>query len=589
MSKTILVVGSGGREHAIVWKLSQSSKVKKIFCAPGNAGISMLSQCVSINAEDMEGLLDFAKKNMVDLTIVGPEAPLTLGIVDKFRENGLKVFGPDKKGAMLEGSKIFCKELLWKYGIETAPFHIFDNYKIASDFLRRAAFPLVIKADGLCAGKGVIIAKTLDEGLNAVNDIMIQKAFGHAGNRIIIEDFLPGEEASFMAITDGHTVLPLATSQDHKAIFDNDAGPNTGGMGAYSPAPIINETLFNTVMADIIIPTVNALKNEGIDYKGVLYAGLMIKDGKIWALEYNCRFGDPEAQVILMRLESDFYDLIQDTVDEKLSEHKIKWKDEAAVCVVMASKGYPGKYVKNIPIKGIEEADSIADTMVFHAGTKIADNQIVTAGGRVLGVTALGLTIKDAIENSYNAVSKIDFEGCQHRKDIGKKALKWLKKPIVSIVMGSKSDYDIMIETKKTLDKFDISSEIRIMSAHRSPDLVADFSRNASKKGIKLIIAGAGMAAHLAGVIAAHTHLPVIGVPIDSSSIKGLDSLLSTVQMPPGVPVGTMGIGKAGAKNAAYFALQILALNNIKLSDSINEFRLKQAEEIRINDETINE
>ncbi len=424
----ILVVGGGGREHALCWALNNSNKVTKIYCAPGNAGISEIAECVNIGAEDIENLCKFAKENSIDLTVVGPEAPLVKGIVDIFNENGLKIFGADKKGAQLEGSKVFAKEFFKKYNIPSADFKIFDNADEALKYAEAIEYPKVFKADGLAAGKGVIVAKTKDEGIEAIKKIMIDKKFGDAGNRMVIEDFLEGEEASFIAVLDGKTFIPFDSSQDHKPVFDNDEGPNTGGMGAYSPAPVVNETVFNKIIEKVLIPTINGLKNEGIEYKGVLYAGLMIKDNEPYVLEYNCRFGDPETQPLLVRLDYDFCEIIENAIDGNLEEIKdnVKWKDEAAVCVVMASGGYPESYKKGYEIKGLDEVKNMENVVVFHAGTKKEGNKIVTSGGRVLGVTALGKTIPEAIENAYKAVSKISWTDVHYRKDIGKKALKYL-------------------------------------------------------------------------------------------------------------------------------------------------------------------
>jgi len=421
----------------------------------------------------------------------------------------------------------------------------------------------------------------MDEAFDAIDEVLVKKVFGEAGDRLIVEEFLLGEEASFMAITDGKNVLPLATSQDHKAVYDNDNGPNTGGMGAYSPAPVVDKKLFKKIMKDIMSPTVEAMASEGRPYKGVLYGGLIIKDREPKVLEFNCRFGDPEAQPILMRLKTDLLDAVEAALEGRLKELDLEWDERAAVCVVLASGGYPGKYEKGKVIKGLEEVEKMEDVMVFHAGTALKDGKFVTAGGRVLGVTALGDTIKEAIDLAYKAVSKISWEGMHFRKDIGQKALKHLACPKVAIIMGSKSDAKVMEKAANTLKDFGINYEIKVLSAHRSPELTAEFARSARARGIKVIIAGAGMAAHLAGVIASHTTLPVIGVPIDSSSLKGLDALFSTVQMPPGIPVASMGIGKAGAKNAALFAIEVLSLSDEKLQKRLSDFRRNQEEKIK--------
>ncbi len=420
----ILVVGSGGREHAIVWKIAKSSKVKKIFCAPGNPGIAKLAECVPIKIEDINGLREFAVKEKIDLTVVGPELPLTLGIVDSFEEKGIRIFGPSKKAAEIEGSKVFAKDLMQKYGIPTAAYKVFKNPKDAKDYVKEHSLPLVVKADGLAAGKGVIICKTKEDALDAIKLIMEKREFGKAGDRIIVEEFLKGHEVSFLAITDGKTVIPLPPCQDHKAAFDGDKGPNTGGMGAYSPAPIINAKLKQEIMSMIMIPTVKAMEKEGRPYKGVLYAGLMVTNDGPRVLEYNCRFGDPETQPIMMKLRNDLVDVLFTAVEGKLSKIKLNCENKVALCVVMASKGYPGDYEKGKEIKGIEEASKLKDVVVFHAGTAINGDKLVTAGGRVLGVTAMGVGIKRAMNKVYGAVTKIKWEGAHYRKDIGAKAIK---------------------------------------------------------------------------------------------------------------------------------------------------------------------
>ncbi len=425
----VLVVGGGGREHALCWALNNSKKVKKIYCAPGNAGISEIAECVDIGAEDIEKLCEFAKNNKIDLTVVGPEAPLVKGIADLFEENNLKIFGVNRKGAMLEGSKVFAKKFFKKYNIPTADFKIFENPNDAIKYAESIEYPKVFKADGLAAGKGVIVAKTKEEGISAVKKIMIDKKFGSAGDKIVVEDFIEGEEASFIAVLDGKTFLPFDSSQDHKPVFDNDQGPNTGGMGAYSPAPVVTKEVFNKILNKILIPTIKGLNDEGIEYKGVLYAGLMIKDNEPYVLEYNCRFGDPETQPLLVRLDYDFCEIVESAINGNLEKikNRVKWKDKASVCVIMASGGYPEKYEKGFEIKGLNEVKKMEDIIVFHAGTKKINGKIVTSGGRVLGVTALGKTIPEAIDKAYKAVSKITWENVHYRKDIGKKALKWLK------------------------------------------------------------------------------------------------------------------------------------------------------------------
>ena len=398
---------------------------------------------------------------------------------------------------------------------------------------------------------------------------------------MLIEEFLTGEEASFLAFTDGRTVLPLPSSQDHKAIFDDDQGPNTGGMGAYSPAPVVDRLIHRKIMNEVMIPTVKAMAAEGRPYKGVLYAGLMIDGDRIKVLEFNGRFGDPEAQPLLMRIKSDIVPVMEAVIDGRLDQATLDVDRRAAVCVVMASKGYPGSYPKGLPIRGLDAAKGMQDVAVFHAGTARRQADVVTDGGRVLGVTALGDTVEAAIATAYAAVGAIGWDGAYCRKDIGRKALKRLAQaPAVGIVMGSDSDLGVMEEAAAMLKKFGIPFEMTVASAHRSPERAMRFASTARERGVKVIIAGAGHAAHLAGVLAAHTPLPVIGVPIDSSSLQGLDALLSTVQMPPGIPVATMALGKSGARNAGIFAAQIVALSDPAVAGRIDRFKKEMAAEV---------
>ncbi len=419
----VLVVGGGGREHALVWKIAQSPKVTKIFCAPGNAGISEQATIVPIRANDLKGLLEFALQEEVDLTVVGPEEPLTKGIVDLFESKGLTLFGANQKAAEIEGSKAFAKEMMKKYSIPTASYGIFEDPKEAMAYIRRHGAPIVVKADGLAAGKGVIVCKTVEEAIETVSRIMVGKVFGEAGLRVVIEEYVVGEEASFIAFTDGKVILPMASSQDHKAIFDGDKGPNTGGMGAYSPAPVVTDEVHEKILERVLRPMIQGMGEEGRPYKGVLYAGLMIHDGHPKVLEFNARFGDPETQPVLMRMKGDIVPILEACMKGKLSGHRIEWDSRASVCVVMASKGYPGDYEKGKKIHGLREVSQMKDVHVFHAGTDIRDGQVITNGGRVLGVTGLGEDIPRAIERTYQAVKKITWDGVHYRKDIGQKAL----------------------------------------------------------------------------------------------------------------------------------------------------------------------
>jgi phosphoribosylamine--glycine ligase len=379
---------------------------------------------VEIKADNIDALLDFVKYNWIDLTVVGPEVPLTEGIVDAFVKEGRRIFGPDSSGARLEGSKMFSKDFMQRYGLPTAEYKTFTSYSQAEEYVRLKGAPIVIKADGLAAGKGVVVAETVNEALDALKLIMKDKAFGTAGDRVVVEQCLKGEEASFMILTDGETVVPLVTSQDHKQIFDGDKGPNTGGMGAYSPAPIVTEDLSNEIMRSIIDPLMKGLKHENINYRGVIYVGVMVCDGKPYVLEFNVRFGDPEAQPILARLDSDLFDLLKATAEGKLKDVQISWKSDTSICVVIASEGYPGSYTKGKVIEGLDAFKNDDNVVVFHAGTDLNNSEVVTSGGRVLGVTALGNSIKAAQDNVYEAVNKIRFEGMQYRKDIADKAIK---------------------------------------------------------------------------------------------------------------------------------------------------------------------
>ncbi|MFH2123331.1 MAG: phosphoribosylamine--glycine ligase [Pseudomonadota bacterium] len=580
----VLVVGSGGREHALVWKISQSARVQKIYCAPGNAGIKRMAECVDIAATDIDALLQFAHHEKIDLTIVGPESALAAGIVDRFEEEGLRIFGPRKNAAILEGSKVFAKEFMEKYAIPTASFKVFDNLKKARGYIDQIGAPLVVKADGLAAGKGVIVATTNKEAKDAVELIMQDKAFGDAGNKVVVEACLQGEEASFIAFTDGKTVLPLPTSQDHKAIYDGDKGPNTGGMGAYSPAPVVTEAIADYVMNKVMLPTIQGMAAEGRPFKGMLYAGLMIAEDKVKVLEFNCRFGDPEAQPLLMRLKSDVIDIFEAVIDGTLNTIEMKIDPRPTVCVVMSSGGYPGTYETGKVIKGLSKATRESEVQVFHAGTATKNERTVTAGGRVLGVTAVGKTLEKAIEQAYKTVDCIQWTGCYCRRDIGAKALrrpeKLRVKALVGIVMGSDSDLPVMQAAADFLKRMQIPYEMTVASAHRTPERAARWASTAQERGLKIIIAGAGMAAHLAGVLAAHTELPVIGVPLDASPLHGMDALLATVQMPPGIPVATMAIGKPGAKNGAVFAARILALEDKAVASRLQAFKLEMVREV---------
>jgi len=417
----ILVVGSGGREHALAWKISQSPRLTKLFCAPGNVGTMSIAENVDISPSDIKGLADFAAQKKIDLTVVGPELPLILGIVDEFEEKGLKIFGPKKDTAELEGSKVFAKQFMERHKIPTARYRIAESPEEAGEILNSGefSFPLVVKADGLAAGKGAIICKNQKEAEEVVHLIMVDKEFGEAGRRILVEEYLRGKEASFIVISDGKEVVPLVTTMDHKPVYDGDKGPNTGGMGAISPSPFIGDELFSEIMESIVFPTVTHMGGEGRKLKGVLYAGLMLTEEGPKVLEYNCRFGDPETQPQVLRMESDLVDILLSIVEEDVSEKQIQWSRKASGCVVLASGGYPLKYEKGKRIEGLKEVSEMPGIAIFHAGTKYQDGEYYTNGGRVLGVCASEESLSETMEKIYNAISGISFEGMHFRRDIG--------------------------------------------------------------------------------------------------------------------------------------------------------------------------
>lgn len=426
----ILLIGSGGREHALAWKIAQSPKCEKLYCAPGSAGMDDIAEPVNIKPDDVPDLLKFAGSKSIDLTVVGPEAPLVAGIVDSFEKEGLKIFGPNKELARLEGSKIFAKEAMKRFGVPTADFKVFEKINDALKYVDFRNGPLVVKADGLSAGKGVVVCKTSSEAKDALKKILAEGIFGDAGNKVIIEDCLAGEEASIIVISDGENVVTLASSQDHKRVFDNDKGPNTGGMGAYSPVPVITEDLFKVILDKVIYPVIRGLKSEGTPYKGCLYAGIMVTGKGPYVLEFNARFGDPETQAIMPRLKSDLVDVMEKAASGGLKNYILEWDKRPCVSVVMSSGGYPGDYEKGMEIKGLDEVKRLKDVVVFHAGTKLGrrstdgEKLFITNGGRVLNVTALGQTYKNAIDNCYDAVRMITFDRMHYRTDIARRALK---------------------------------------------------------------------------------------------------------------------------------------------------------------------
>lgn len=419
----ILVVGGGGREHALAWKLAEDSTHPDVFCAPGNAGTAALGTNLDIVASDVDKLLAWAKANKPALTVVGPEAPLCDGIVDRFAAAGLKVFGPCKAAARLEGSKVFAKEIMIAAGVPTAKFARFSSAAEAKAYIRKEGAPIVVKADGLAAGKGVTVAATVEQAEAAVDEALVQKAFGDAGATVVVEECLQGEEASILALIDGRNIVMLASAQDHKRVFDGDEGPNTGGMGAYSPAPVVKENLWPVIREQVFERTLRELNQRGIDYRGVLYAGLMMTKAGPKVLEFNCRFGDPETQAILPRWDGDLFPALEACADGRLDENMVRWKSEPCVCIVMAAGGYPGNYKKGDVIEGLAEAAALKNAVVFHAGTKRTGGNVVTAGGRVLGVTARGCDLRAAVNQAYAAAAKIRFAGAHYRKDIAARAL----------------------------------------------------------------------------------------------------------------------------------------------------------------------
>ncbi len=419
----VLVVGKGGREHALVWKISQSPRVSGLYCAPGNAGIAELARCVSISPDNIDELKSFVASEKIDLTVIGPEAPLAQGIANEFRKSKLKIFGPTQGAAQIESSKAFAKDLMLRHGIPTAAARSFEKPAAALEYLEGRPVPVVVKADGLAQGKGVIVATTHDQARLAVEDMLERQAFGEAGQRIVIEDFLDGEELTLMAFTDGKTVRPLGPAQDHKRVGDGDTGPNTGGMGAYAPAPLGTPALCERVTRTVLIPIVDALSQVGRPFQGILYAGLMIANGEPSVLEFNARFGDPETQVVLPLLKTDLVDILEAVAEHRLDQVRLEWHERAAVCVVLTAGGYPGSYPTGLPIRGLRDHRAAKDVVVFHAGTKRVGNDIVTAGGRVLGVTAVGSDIGEAREKAYQTARGITFEGCHLRTDIASRAL----------------------------------------------------------------------------------------------------------------------------------------------------------------------
>ena len=573
----ILLIGAGGREHALAWKLSNSPRLSKLYASPGSDAISELAQCVPLDG--LEALAAFAERQRIDLTVVGPEAPLVEGIADVFAARGLKLFGPSRAAARLEGSKVFAKAFMERHGIPTAAHEAFDSVEAAREYAASLTGPCVVKADGLAAGKGVILCRNDAEAQAALRTVMVERAFGSAGDRVVIEALLVGEEASYFAISDGKDFLAFPSVQDHKPVQDLDRGPNTGGMGAYCPAPVVTPALERRVQEEIVVPTLAGMAAEGHPYQGVLYVGLMIEEGVPRVLEYNCRFGDPECQPLMMMLASDIVDVLEAAVQGRISAVRPHWRKGAAACIVMAAGGYPGSYAKGLPIAGLQELRESERCRVFHAGTARENGRWVSSGGRVLGVTAWGEELQGALDGGYRAVEEISWQGAIYRKDIGLKGLKRQRgdRPAtnVGIVLGSASDLEVARKATEVLEKLGLGYELAVASAHRTPQRTRRFVKACEEAGAEVFIAIAGMAAALPGVVAAETVKPVIGVPVKSSALEGLDALLSIVQMPPGVPVATVAVG--GGANAALLAAQMLSLKYPDVAAAVKEHRLEQA------------
>ena len=579
----VLVIGSGGREHALAWKMKQSPRVTKVFVAPGSDG--MRSHAVPVSLENHDAILSFIQQEYIDLTFVGQEDYLVEGLVDKIETRGYKAFGPGAAAAALEGSKAFAKDFMLQHHIPTAAYGIFHEEIEAFAYLETLQAPYVVKANGLAAGKGSVICHDLDQAQITVRQMLSGEAFGDAGTTVVIEEFMTGEEASFFILTDGQNFVSLPSCQDYKTIGELDTGLNTGGMGACSPAPVITPAIEKIVIRQIVEPTIMGMAKEGSPYRGVLYIGLMIDGERVRVVEYNCRFGDPECQSLMIRLKSDLFTLALATLDGNLSEQNPEWHHEAAACVMLVSQGYPGKYENGKIISGIDALsqeqpqDEKVWRYIFHSGTRLDGSVYRTHGGRVLGVTALGSTLEKALAESYQVVNRIHWDGLTYRRDIGAKGLLHFRdnrpERSVGIVLGSASDLEVAQKATAILKKFGVGYRLWISSAHRSPERTRQFIRESESTGIEVFIAVAGMAAHLPGVVASETTKPVIGVPI-VSTLNGLDALLAIVQMPPGVPVATMATD--GTVNAAILAIQILSLRytDLRMQLMLHKIEMEQ-------------
>ena len=577
------MIGNGGREHSLAWKINQSPQVTIVFVAPGNDG--MRPDAIPVILDNHDAILSFIQQENIDLTFIGQESYLVAGLVDQIEAQGYKAFGPNSAAAALEGSKAFAKDFMQRHQIPTADYGIFQEKENALTYLETLQAPYVVKASGLTAGKGSVICQDLDQAKTTVHQMLSGDAFGEAGTTVVIEEFVSGEEASFFIFTDGQNFVCLPSCQDYKTIGELDTGLNTGGMGAYSPAPVVTPVIEEIVINQIVKPTIAGMAYEGNPYRGVLYIGLMIADEHVRVVEYNCRFGDPECQPLMMRLKSDLVTLVMATLEGTLSEQEIEWYEEAGACVMLVSQGYPGIYENGKIISGIDaiSQDKCEDEKdlnhIFHSGTRLDGSVYRTNGGRVLGVTALGSTLEKALVECYKVIKRIHWDGLTYRRDIGAKGLLYFRdsrpEKSVGIVLGSASDLKVAQKATEILKKFGVGYRLWISSAHRSPERTRQFIRESESIGIEVFIAVAGMAAHLPGVVASETSKPVIGVPI-VSTLNGMDALLAIVQMPPGVPVATMATN--GTVNAAILAVQILSLRytDLRMQLMLHKIEMEQ-------------
>lgn len=576
----ILVIGAGGREHALGWAFARSPHHPALHFAPGNAGTSALGLSLPIDPSDVSALVEAAVSLGVDLTVVGQEAPLAAGVVDAFATRGLAIVGPTQAAARIETSKVYAKQIMEAARIPTAPWAAFDEADRAISYAEAARRPLVVKADGLAGGKGVAVCQDTDEAIAAITRAMVEGAFGPAGRRVVIEEVLKGREVSAFALTDGRGVHLLPFARDHKRLLDGDRGPNTGGMGAVAPVWLDEEAAAE--ITGIMRRAVAELARRGTPFRGVLFAGMMLTEDGPRVLEFNCRFGDPEAQVILPLLMSDPVEMLLATARGGVEELRLQWMDATAVGIVLAGGRYPDGSDRGTPIEGLDDVDH--EVLLFHSGTVVERGRVATAGGRILTVVALGGTVEEARIRVVEAAETIRFAGKQYRRDIGQQRLLMpvvggapeadaasSPAPRVGIIVGSESDLPLVEEATRVLRHFDIPFEVTVASAHRSPERARRVAQGAEGRGWRVIIAAAGGAAHLAGAVAAQTVLPVIGVPLNATPLSGLDALLATAQMPPGVPVATMAIGAWGMHNAALLAVQILATADDALRERFRE------------------